>query len=402
MLDTMLIGTGTLTRDTLAGRVAVVTGAGGGIGYEAARSLRWLGCRVVIAEIDRGAGERAARRIDGEFGPGSALSAPTDVGDERGVARLARLAQRTFGQVDVVLNNATVVALGAVKDLGIGAWDASYRVNLRGPVLLARAFLPGMAARRWGVFLCVSSAGTAYMGPYESMKAAQVHLGTTLDEELDGTGLSAFTIAPGFVPTGTASSSMPRLAALMGRSEEEMLRELEEHTLSVEAAGAGFAAAVAMAPRYHGQEISSYQALADAGIGIPAAGSASADMAPEVMERALGLCRSVRATLAEQSAAWKDRSVFERQWMIRTFRQKASLPVEEWLQALSLLESALERGDGAALAAIRAPLDRLAAYYAHLHEMAKGYLKDPAQRGEQLRIVGGWQADVERLHGLLR
>jgi NAD(P)-dependent dehydrogenase (short-subunit alcohol dehydrogenase family) len=64
----MLVGTGSLSSDSLSGRVAVVTGAGGGIGYEAARSLLWLGGKVIIAEINPRTGEQAARRLSQEFG----------------------------------------------------------------------------------------------------------------------------------------------------------------------------------------------------------------------------------------------------------------------------------------------------------------------------------------------
>ncbi|MGE5588957.1 MAG: SDR family NAD(P)-dependent oxidoreductase [Clostridia bacterium] len=434
----MIIETGSLRRDSLAGRVAVVTGAGGGIGYEAARSLVWLGCKVVVAEIDQKSGRRAAESLNREFGPGVALFVRTDVGDEGSVRNLAGRVERAFGPVDVVVNNATVAPLGAVKDVDIKAWDASYRVNLRGPVLLARAFIPGMIARNRGVFAYVSSTGLAYMGAYESLKAAQVHLATTLSEELEGTDVAVFAIGPGFVPTQTALSSIPRLAALMGKSESELRAVVSAYELSVEAAGAGFAAAVAMASRYRGQEISSVQALADAGISLPPSdhppsqhppsgltpsghphpvhpASECQDVVraapgqttrghgsiPEQFEQALALCRSVRTTLAEQSAGWKDRPVFERQWLVRAFRQQASMPVDEWLRVLEKLELALQNRDAGAVARIRAPLDRLAAYYAHLHKMAEGYVRDPLQRDEQLRIVRGWQAEVERLRALV-
>ncbi|MCR4403488.1 MAG: SDR family oxidoreductase [Firmicutes bacterium] len=465
----MVIETGSLRRDSLAGRVAVVTGAGGGIGYEAARSLVWLGCKVVVAEIDPKTGRQAAERLDREFGPGVALFVRTDVGDEASVRNLARRAESAFGPVDVVVNNATVAPLGAVKDVDIRAWDASYRVNLRGPVLLARAFIPGMIARNRGVFACVSSTGLAYMGAYESLKAAQVHLATTLSEELEGTEVAVFAIGPGFVPTQTALSSIPRLAALMGKSESELRAVVSAYELPVEAAGAGFAAAVAMASRYRGQEISSVQALADAGISLPSSkhavecpprGLTSAEhphpehphpayqtsgrppsevppswhphrghpaserqqvdserqdvaratlgqttygrgLSPEQFEEASALCRSVRKTLAEQSAGWRDRPVFERQWLVRAFRRHASMSVDEWLRVLEQLELALQDRDASAVARIAAPLDRLAAYYAYLHKMAEGYVKDPLQRDEQLGIVRGWQEEVERLRALV-
>jgi len=307
----MLIATGTLTRQSLAGKVVLVTGAGGGIGLEAARALLWLGAHVIIAEINRRAGQAAEASLASEFGRGTAQFIHTDVGDERSVNRLASQAARDFGQVDGVLNNATLALLGAVQSVPVKDWDASYRVNLRGPVLLARTFLPGMLARRSGVFVCVSSTGAAFMGAYETFKAAQVHLARTLDDELQGTGVLAFTIGPGFVPTQTASSSIPRLAAMMGKPVEELRELLKPHTISVEAAGAGFAAAIALADRYRGQEISSVQALLDAGVELPQATQepVSTSLTSEQIAQALALCRRVRATLAEQSAGWKQRSI---------------------------------------------------------------------------------------------
>lgn len=218
----MLIATGTLQHNALANEVVVVTGAGGGIGFEAARALVWLGARVVIAEIDKRTGNDAVTRLTSEFGAGAATFVQTDVGEERDVERLAREVIRRFGKVDVVLNNATLAPFGKrVHDTPIKDWDASYRVNLRGPVLLARAFLPGMIQRRHGTFVCVSSKCAAYLGAYESLKAAQVHLSDTLDAELEDTGVIALTIGPGLVPTATAQSAVKQIAPLMGLSVEQ-------------------------------------------------------------------------------------------------------------------------------------------------------------------------------------
>jgi NAD(P)-dependent dehydrogenase (short-subunit alcohol dehydrogenase family) len=398
----MLIGSGTLDRESLAGQVAVVTGAGGGIGYEAARSLAWLGARVVIAEINAAAGRSAAARIEEELGPGSALFVHTDVGSERDVARLAKKARRACGKVDIVINNATVAPLGAVKDVPIEDWDASYRANLRGPVLLARAFLPGMLERDYGVFVCVLSFGQAYMGAYETLKAAQAGLMNTLDGELEGSGVIALSIGPGFVPTETALAAIPELAGMLGTAAAELSSAVEEHTISVEAAGAGFAAAVAQAERYRGREIDSRLALLDTGIEAPSGREAAeADLSSEELERALALCHSVRATLAEQSARWLERSRFERQWMTSSFKKQAGMTVERWLDMLERLERCLGAQDSLALGTINAPLDSLAAYYGFLFKAGEGYLKDPVEREEQLAIVRGWQEEVERLDALL-
>jgi NAD(P)-dependent dehydrogenase (short-subunit alcohol dehydrogenase family) len=399
----MLIETGTLTCQSLAGQVAVVTGAGRGIGFEAARALVWLGAHVVIAEIDKSAGKDAATRLTEELGEGTVTFVQTDVGDERSVNRLADRILRSHGKVDVVLNNATIGPLGAVKDVSVQDWDSSYRVNLRGPVLLAQAFLPGMLERDYGVFVCVSSVGLAYMGAYETFKTAQVELANTLDAELEGTGVVAFTIGPGMALTATAQAGIEQLAPLYGKTVAEFHEMVKDQIISIEAAGAGFAAAVASAERFRGQEIASIQALHAAGIDLPKVerGTAKVALTSEEFGQVLALCREVRKTLAEQLEGWRERSVFERQYMLRTFKKYAGMPVEQWLEALEKLERCIEEQDFVALAAVYAPLGALAGFYEHLHKMAEGYLKDPAQREEQLPIVRGWQEEANRLQTLL-
>jgi NAD(P)-dependent dehydrogenase (short-subunit alcohol dehydrogenase family) len=381
--------------------VVVVTGAGGGIGYEAARALLWLGARVVIAEIDAKTGKAAAERLNREFGSGRVLFIQTDVGDERSVRRLADQAVRAYGQVDAVLNNATMAPLGAVKDLPIQAWDSSYRVNLRGPALLAQAFLPGMISRRSGVFACVSSVGMQYMAAYESIKAAQVHMASTLASELEGTGVYAFTIGPGFAPTQTAAGAIPKLAAMMGKSADEVMAAIGGAAISVEAAGAGFAISIALAERYHGMEIASMMPLADAGIRIDETAPGKPALDPEKLAEITGLTHKVRSTLAEQHADWKRRSIFEQQWLVRSFKQSAGRPAEQWLELLGRLELLASAGNAQGVAELDVPMDALARYYHQLAEMAKGYVKDPVQREEQVAIVQGWQKDCLDLDQIL-
>ena len=399
----MIIATGKLTQTTLAGKIALVTGAGGGIGYEACRSLVWLGAKTIVAEINKKNGLESVRQLNAEFGPDSAFFIQTDVGEERSITNLHKQALRHYGQVDIVINNATVASLGAVKDVPIQDWDCSYRVNLRGPVLLARIFLPAMMERKYGVFVCVSSLGTAYMGAYEAMKAAQVHLGSTLDAELENSGVCAFTIGPGFVPTHTAMSAVPQLAGMMGISMDELNVILKEQTISVEAAGAGFAAAVALAEQFKGQETASMPALIAAGIDVPKDGPATQiSYTQDDCKHILEFTRNVRSVLAEQSDGWKQRSVFEQQWLIRGFKKNAGMTVEEWLQTLDRLELAAASGSSDDLVSIHAPLSSLAGYYGYMYEIGKGYIKDPLEREKNLVIVRGWQSDAEALGRLLK
>jgi NAD(P)-dependent dehydrogenase (short-subunit alcohol dehydrogenase family) len=385
--------------DVLRGETVIVTGAGGGIGYEAARALLWLGANVVIAEINVSSGKGVVAQLESEYDPSRVLFVHTDVGDEESVHNLYQESIRRFGKVDVVINNATIAVLGAVKDLPIEKWDSSYHVNLRGPVLMARAFLPGMIERTHGTFACVSSTGTAFLGGYETFKAAQVHLANTLDAELEGTGVIAFTIGPGLVPTETASRAVAQLAPQMGMSVDQFFEMNKGAVLSVEEAGAGFAASIVFAEKFRGQEISSIQALKAADINFGAADreAAAAKVTSTQREEAAVLCGKVRITLKEQSDGWKQRSLFERQWVIRDFRKTAGMPVEEWLDALARLETGLHSNGPVA----KPPLEKLAGYYNHLAEMAKGYEKDTAKLEENLRFVYSWRGEVELLGKML-
>ena len=389
-----------LKQDALQGETIVVTGAVGGIGYEAARALLWLGANVVIAEVHHLSGRKAEVTLEQEFGKDRVLFVATDVGEEGSVRNLYNLAVLAFGKVDAVINNATIAVLGKVTDVPIEEWDRSYHVNLRGPVLMARTFLPDMIERNHGVFACVSSTGTAFLGGYETFKAAQVHLSNTLDAELEGTDVIAYTIGPGLVPTETASKAVAKLAPQMGMTVEQFFEMNKGAVLSVEEAGAGFAASIVFAEKFRGQEISSIQALkaADINFGPREAEKVSVAIKPDKRDQAKALCEAVYVTLKEQSEGWKSRSLFERQWVIRDFKKTAGMPVEEWLLCLQNLKKNLgEEGS-----VTPPPLDRLAGYYEHLADLAKGYEKDPAKLAENLRHVYGWRDEVEELAKTLR
>ncbi len=383
-----------LSTEALRGETVIVTGAGGGIGLEAARALLWLGANVIIAEINPESGLRACESLAAEFAGNKVTFIQTDVGDEQSVIRLYYESLRRFGKVDAVINNATIAVLGNVVNLRIEQWDASYRVNLRGPVLMAKTFLPDMIKRNHGAFACVSSTGTAFLGGYETFKAAQVHLANTLDAELEGTQVAAYAIGPGLVPTETASKAVEQVASEMGMTVDAFFEMNKGAVLSVEEAGAGFAASVVFANRFRGQEISSIQALkaGDITYGGSVPGQAHR-FTDEERKQAQALCETVRKTLQEQSNDWKRRSLFERQWVIRDFKKTAGMPVEDWLERLADLEDCLRTAREVSCP----PLEKLAEYYNHLAELAKGYEKNASKLEENLRYVYEWRAQVQRL-----
>jgi NAD(P)-dependent dehydrogenase (short-subunit alcohol dehydrogenase family) len=395
----MMIARMGLAPDRLHGETVLVTGAGGGIGFEAARALLWLGANVVIAEINEQNGSKAAQALGEEFNQECVLFVHTDVGEESSVQNLYNEAVSRFGKVDAVINNATIAVLGEVKDVPIEQWDASYHVNLRGPVLMAKVFLPDMINRNHGVFACVSSTGTAFLGGYESFKAAQVHLANTLDAELAGTEVIAFAIGPGLVPTETAMKAVKQLAPQMGMTVDEFFAMNKNIVISIEEAGAGFAVSIVYAEKFRGQEISSIQALKAADINFGETGEKiqSAILNAEGREQARAACEQVRITLQEQMEGWKHRSLFERQWVIRDFKKIAGMPAEEWLRMLTKLEENLRVDESIS----PPPLEKLAGYYNHLAELAKGYEKDSAKLEENLHHVYGWRDEVKQLEDLI-
>ena len=403
----MIIEKSNLSKDSLKGEVAVVTGAGRGIGYEAARALAWLGAKVIIAEINERNGKAAEESINKELGFVAVFFVKADIGDEKDIDKLADASQKKFGKVDIVLNNATVFPMGAVKDTPIESWDFSYRVNLRGPVLLARKFLPAMTKRKHGVFVCVSSSGAApYMGAYEVFKTAQVELANTIAPEVEGTGVFAFTIGPGISRTPGFVEGGGKVASFMGMSLDELFELNKNAQISPEAAGAGFAIAIAFAKKYHGQETSSIQVLREAGIQLKEETNQKkidqpqqrqeTQTAKSVENRSVTeLYQAVLKTYTEQSEGWKKRNLFERQWLSRDFKKSTGMSIDEMLTTLKALGTNLKTNQ--ATAELIQPIKQLGAYYVHQQEQLKGFEKDPNKLQENLKIIDGWIFDVNEL-----
>ena len=402
----MLISEGKFSREALKNQVAVVTGAGRGIGYEAARALVWLGAKVVIAEIDEKNGKAVEESINREFGADKAFFISTDIGNEEDITHLAEAAKKKYGKIDIVLNNATVFPMGAVKDAGIDAWDLSYNVNLRGPVLLAKEFLSDMLERKHGVFVCVSSSGAApFMGPYEVFKTAQVELANTLSAEVEGTGVYAFTIGPGISKTPGFIEGGGKVAAFMGMSLDALFELNKNAQISPEAAGVGFALAVAQAQKYHGQETSSIQVLREANIPFGQEETAQEQTKPQkeaavaakpAEKRSLTeLYQAVLKTFMEQSEGWKKRNLFERQWVSRDFKKSTGTSIDEMQTTLKALSDKL--APGTQKAEYIEAVNKVKAYYMHQQEQLKGFEKNPPKLAENLKIMDGWIEDTKAL-----
>ena len=374
-------------KGTLAGKVVLITGAGGGIGLETAKCFAVMGARVVMLDIDREKGMRAEAVVKAIPGAVAEFYC-IDLAEEGSFAAMRDFVMDRYGCPDIVFNNAAVLHLGAVGEVRSGDWDHGYRVNFKAPVLLVGCFLEEMRRRGSGVFVFVSSFGAAaYMGAYEIFKTAQGELAGTLAQELEGTGIRSYTIGPGLVKTETARRSIAVVAAKLGLSEDAFYEMNKEHIISVEDAALGFALSVLHADEYNGQEIGSLQVLN----GLAPKGD---DDAAALRVDAETLGRVVR-TFGEQYKGWKERNVFERQWVLRDFRKCVGRPADE-VQARM---QELAQSGGMLTADDRGLLEALVRYWQHQDQLLQSFEKDPQKRQEYRRTIHGWISDLQSLLG---
>jgi NAD(P)-dependent dehydrogenase (short-subunit alcohol dehydrogenase family) len=174
----------------LAGRRAVVTGAGSGIGQAVAVALAAVGVEVI--GVDR----------DAESLRDSGLRAEIcDISSESAVKALAE----RVGPCDIVVNAAGIIRPGALADVDVADWNALIAVNLTGYLLVSRAFAAGMNARGTGALVHVASiSGThaqANSGAYSASKAALIVMSQQLALELGSQGIRSNTVSPGMVRT---------------------------------------------------------------------------------------------------------------------------------------------------------------------------------------------------------
>lgn len=183
------------------GSTAVLTGAGSGIGRATAHSLAARGARVVVTDIDE---ERAAG-VATEIGA-SAVSARCDVTSLEELTAVRDVALRKFGRIDLVMNNVGVLAVGAVEDIPLDAWQRIVDINLMGVVRSNLVFLPGLIGQGSGhVVNTASTAGLLPYGfdrlPYTATKHAIVGLSQSLAVYLKPKGIGVSCLCPAGVAT---------------------------------------------------------------------------------------------------------------------------------------------------------------------------------------------------------
>ncbi len=193
-------------------KVAVVTGAGRGIGEEYAKSIAREGGRVVVAELDAESGERVAKEI--EQAGGTAVAIPTDVSDEASTIAMGRAAAEAFGGVDYLVNNAAIyggMELYGLTNMPMDYWDKFMAVNMTGAVLCTRAVFASMAERGGGAIVNQSSTA-AWMGAgYYGIAKLAIHgITQSFARELGPMGIRVNAIAPGPTDTEATRTTVPK------------------------------------------------------------------------------------------------------------------------------------------------------------------------------------------------
>lgn len=385
-------------KNSLTEKIIILTGAGGGIGFETAKAFAYMGAKIVIGEIDREKGLNAERYINETFCGYLADFYEVDLADEKQVAIMAEYIEKKYGCPDVIFNNATITKIGAIDKVDIEFWDKSYAINFKAPLLLTQRFLPVMKERNSGAIVFVSSSGASpYMGAYEVFKTAQVELCNTLAMEIENTNVYAITIGPGLVKTETAMNAIKIVAASMGMSTEEFYKMNAHHILDVESAGVGFALSVLRANEYHGQEIGSIQVLMNYNLSQSEKLKLSDSTDEKILNQKKEYLQKILKTLEEQYNGWCAMNIFEKQWVLRDFKKHMGLSVVQAIDELKAINDSVCYGNYHFTLNQQLIFKKLQDYWKHQLQLLKGYEKNKNKLKENSEILNEWISDIEKL-----
>lgn len=190
----------------LTDKVAVVTGAGSGIGEAIATLLHEEGAKVVLA----GRNKDKLQNVANQLAQDSVKVVPTDVTKKEEVDELIKIAQQTFGGLDIVINSAGQMLSSKITDYQVDEWDSMIDVNIKGTLYTAQAALPTMLEQSSGHLINIASISgfevTKSSTIYSATKAAVHTITQGLEKELAKTGVKVTSISPGMVDTAITAA----------------------------------------------------------------------------------------------------------------------------------------------------------------------------------------------------
>ncbi len=215
-----------MSHPLLHGKTALVTGSTSGIGLGIAKSLARQGANIVLNGFGDAEGPKAEIRALGVqvLYHGADMSKPAEIED------MMRQASATFGQVDVLVNNAGIQHVANVEDFPVEKWDAIIAINLTSAFHTTRLAMPAMRAANWGRIINVASAhglvASAQKSAYVASKHGIVGFTKAVALETATTGVTSNAICPGWVLTPLVQKQVDARAAASGQTNAEATKEL--------------------------------------------------------------------------------------------------------------------------------------------------------------------------------
>ncbi len=212
----------------LSGRAAVVTGGNRGIGYAISAALLSEGAHVAVASLDPGRNAEAVERLKAGRPEGKVIGVPTDLNDPAAVDNLFKRTLAEFGRLDILVNNAAMIAQGNFFAMDETAWQHAFDNKLNGTVRCIRLAVPAMRERGWGriVNLTGGAAWTPQLGAITVglNNAAVNNLTVALANELGKDGILVNAVVPTAIRTERHDRNIKDTMARTGQSEAEVLK----------------------------------------------------------------------------------------------------------------------------------------------------------------------------------
>lgn len=391
-----------LQQGELTGQVAVVTGAGQGIGRELALALAWLGVTVVVAEISE-TGEDTVRQIN--TCGGSAIFVNTDVSDEACVKALQSGVCNRHGRVDILVNNAAYSPVISMLESDTALWDRVMAVNLRGTFMTCQAFIPGMLKQKSGVVLnMVSANAMPGMTAYVASKQGIAGFSQSLAAELGNQGVKVVAFGPGIVATPGFTKAAEGLARQGGATADEILST----AMTARHSAAVTAYLIArLAGEYHGEVTDVYSVLDRVSPADATVDTDNNDCAADETDRQLipvhDAIGQLSVVISQIDQEFNQLPVFVRPIARSQFRKRSGRTAVEWIAALHSLSNSLKAGglQGTTQGEWYAALDRLLAYCQAVPRETARFTKDQATLDKITRITQEREALIRQFKVML-
>src|SRR5277367_4190186 len=214
----------------LKGKTALVTGSTSGIGLAYARALAAEGANVMINGFgDAAAIEKERAGIEKDFGV-KAFYSPADMTKPAEIADMVHTTEKTFGSVDILINNAGIQHVAPIEEFPIEKWDQIIAINLSSAFHTIRAAVPGMKSRKWGRIINTASAHSLVASPFKSAYVSAKHglngLTKTVALEVATFGITANCISPGYVWTPLVERQIPDTMKARNMTRDQVINDV--------------------------------------------------------------------------------------------------------------------------------------------------------------------------------